>query len=154
MIEGDSASSTELYALLSSLSDLAIRQDIAVTGSVNQRGQVQAIGGVNHKIEGFYDICRLQGWTKKQGVMIPQTNVRHLMLREDVVEAVKKGEFHIYAVSTIDEGISLLTGIEAGERDKDGNFSPDTVHGKVQARLEELAHKAKEFSEKNGKNAK
>ncbi len=138
-VEGDSASSTELYALLSSLSQVPIKQNLAVTGSVNQLGQVQAIGGVNAKIEGFYDLCKTLGLTGDQGVLIPTSNVNHLMLREDVVEAVAKGEFHVYSVSTIEEGIELLTGVPAGEADQDGHYSERTVYALVQARLERYA---------------
>lgn len=145
-VEGDSASSAELYALLSSLSDYPIQQDLAVTGSVNQRGQVQAIGGVNEKIEGFFEVCKLKGLTGKQGVLIPQSNVIHLMLRDEVVDAVKDGNFHIYPVSTIDEGIAILTGVEAGERGEDGNYPEGTVNHAVQTRLKELAEKVKSFS--------
>jgi len=145
-MEGDSASSAELYALLSSLSELPIHQDFAVTGSVNQRGQVQAIGGVNEKIEGFFDVCKLKGLTGDQGVLIPQSNVIHLMLRDEVVDAVRDGKFHIYPVSTIDEGIEILTGVEAGERDGKGNYPEGTVNDAVQARLKELAEKVKAFS--------
>lgn len=144
-VEGDSASSAELYALLSSLSGFSIRQDLAVTGSVNQRGQVQAIGGVNEKIEGFFDVCKLKGLTGDQGVVIPDSNVKNLMLREDVVEAVEEGQFHIYPVSTIDEGIAILTGKEAGERQPDGTYPKGTVNRAVQDRLQELGEKAKEF---------
>jgi lon-related putative ATP-dependent protease len=145
-VEGDSASSTELYALLSSLTDLPIRQDLAVTGSVNQYGQVQAIGGVNEKIEGFFDVCRARGLTGRQGVLIPRSNVPHLMLREDVVEAAKQGQFHIHAVETIDEGIALLTGREAGERGTDGTWPEGSVNRAVQERLRELAEKVKAFA--------
>jgi len=145
-IEGDSASSVELYTLLSTLSGFPIRQDLAVTGSVNQLGQVQAIGGVNEKIEGFYDVCRVKGMTGTQGVMIPQSNVKHLMLREDVVEAVRDGKFHIYPVATIDEGIAILTGKDAGERQPDGSYPDGTVNGAVQKRLRELATIVKEFT--------
>lgn len=145
-VEGDSASSAELYALLSSLSGYPIQQDLAVTGSVNQRGQVQAIGGVNEKIEGFFEVCKLKGLTGKQGVLIPQSNVIHLMLRDEVVDAVKDGNFHIYPVSTIDEGIAILTGVEAGERGEDGNYPEGTVNHAVQTRLKELAEKVKSFS--------
>jgi lon-related putative ATP-dependent protease len=145
-VEGDSASSTELYAILSSLSDFPIRQDIAVTGSVNQKGEVQPIGGVNHKIEGFFDICRAKGLTRKQGVMIPGLNVRHLMLREDVVEAVKEGAFHIYEVKTIDQGIEILTGVPAGERQTDGTFPEGTVNCLVDRRLREYAERLREYS--------
>ena len=134
-VDGDSASSTELYAILSALSGVPIRQNLAVTGSVNQFGQIQAIGGVNEKIEGFFDICRLRGLTGTQGVLIPKTNVVNLMLRQDVVEACKEGKFHIYPVSTIDEGIEILTGLPAGQRDENGNYPKDTVNGKVQERL-------------------
>jgi predicted ATP-dependent protease len=136
LVEGDSASSTELYALLSSLSDLPIRQDFAVTGSVNQNGEVQAIGGVNEKIEGFFDVCMRLDPKHTHGVLIPKANVRHLMLKPEVVEAVKKGRFEIHAVSTIDEGIALLTGVAAGEADEAGNFPSDSVNGRVVARLE------------------
>jgi predicted ATP-dependent protease len=145
-VEGDSASSTELYAILSSLSGLPIRQDIAVTGSVNQKGEVQPIGGVNYKIEGFFDICKAKGLTRKQGVMIPGLNVRHLMLREDVVEAVKSGAFHIYEVKTIDQGIEVLTGVPAGERLSDGTFPEGTVNYLVDRRLREYAERLREYS--------
>lgn len=145
-IDGDSASSTELYALLSSLADLPIRQDLAVTGSVNQRGQVQAIGGVNHKIEGHFKVCRRKGLTGEQGVLIPESNVRNLMLREEVLDAVREDRFHIYAVSTIEEGIELLTGTPAGEKQEDGTFPEGTVYHAVQQRLEELAESVKAFS--------
>lgn len=135
-IEGDSASSTELYALLSSLADTPIRQDLAVTGSVNQFGQVQAIGGVNAKIEGFYDLCHKRGLTGQQGVLIPASNVRHLMLRDDVVEAVAAGQFHIYAVSTVEQGIELLTGVPAGEADAEGHYPEGTIYHAVQRKLD------------------
>lgn len=131
-VDGDSASSTELYAILSSLSEIPIRQAIAVTGSVNQNGDVQAIGGVNQKIEGYYDVCRLKGLTGEQGVLIPQSNLRNLMLRSDVVEAVKDGKFHIYAVGTVDEGIEVLTGRPAGRRNADGNDPAGSINDLVQ----------------------
>ncbi len=141
-VEGDSASSTELYALLSSLSGISLRQDLAVTGSVNQAGEIQAIGGVNAKIEGFFDVCKAQGLTGSQGVLIPASNVRHLMLRDDVLEAAAAGRFHVYAVSTVQEGIELLTGVAAGEADERGVYADETVFGRVQTRLAEFAKKA------------
>ncbi|NJD68437.1 MAG: ATP-dependent protease [Candidatus Methylomirabilota bacterium] len=144
-VEGDSASSAELYAILSSLSGLPIKQGFAVTGSVNQQGEVQAIGAVNAKVEGFFDVCRARGLTGEQGVLIPASNVRHLMLREDVVEAVAAGQFHIYPIRTIDEGIALLTGREAGERGPDGSFPEGSANGLVQARLREMAEQAKAY---------
>ncbi|MHB9134401.1 MAG: Lon protease family protein [Armatimonadota bacterium] len=150
-IEGDSASSVELYTLLSSLSGFPIRQDLAVTGSVNQHGEVQAIGGVNEKIEGFFDVCRNLGMCGTQGVMIPQSNVKHLMLRDEVVQAVKDGKFHIYPVATIDEGITILTGKEAGTRQPDGTYPPGTVNGEAQRRLQELAQKVKAFAKSDEK---
>ncbi len=134
-IAGDSASSTELYVLLSALAEAPVKQGIAVTGSVNQRGQVQAIGGVNHKIEGFFDVCQARGFDGEQGVMIPSANVQHLMLRADVVEAVSAGLFNIWAVDHVDQGISILTGVPAGERDEEGNWTPDSINARVQARL-------------------
>jgi len=146
MIEGDSASATELYALLSSLSGLALNQNIAVTGSVNQFGEVQPIGGVNEKIEGFFDICMRRDPEAAYGVIIPDGNVRHLMLKAEVLEAVEQGKFAIYAVRTIDEGITILTGIEAGEADAKGNFPSASVNGKVVARLKELSETVKEFN--------
>ena len=130
-IEGDSASSTELYCLLSALSNTPLRQDIAVTGSVDQFGEVQAIGGVNEKIEGFFGYCKAKGLTGQQGVMIPATNVRHLMLHNDVLEAVRGGLFHVWAVSTIDEGIEILTGVPAGTPGKSGKYPANTIHGKT-----------------------
>jgi lon-related putative ATP-dependent protease len=134
-VEGDSASSTELFALLSSLSGLPIKQSIAVTGSVNQHGEIQPIGGANQKIEGFFDVCQAKGITGKQGVIIPKSNVRNLTLKNKVIDAVKKGKFHIYPISTIDEGMEILTGVEAGKRGKDGSFAENTVNDKVQNKL-------------------
>ncbi|MEW8085016.1 MAG: ATP-binding protein [Candidatus Thiodiazotropha endolucinida] len=134
-VEGDSASTAELYALLSALSGLPIKQQFAVTGSVNQMGEVQAIGGVNEKIEGFFDICRTRGLSGGQGVLIPTANVKHLMLREDVVQAVKAGEFAVYPIENIDQGIALLTGTPAGTRDENGEFPEDSVNGRVEASL-------------------
>lgn len=144
-IEGDSASSTELYALLSSLSEIPIKQGIGVTGSVNQRGEVQPIGGVNEKIEGFFRVCCACGLDGEQGVIIPASNVDSLMVHEDVVTAVAQGKFHIWPVRTIDEGIELLTGIPAGELDADGLYPEGTVHYAVQNRLLELAEDLKTF---------
>lgn len=136
-IDGDSASSTELYAVLSSLSNLPIRQEIAVTGSVNQKGKIQAIGGVNEKIEGFYDICVRKGLTGKQGVIIPASNVKNLILRRDVVKAIAQKKFHLYKISTIEEGIEILTGIKAGKADSNGLYPKNTVFGCVQKKLKQ-----------------
>jgi lon-related putative ATP-dependent protease len=138
-IEGDSASSTELYALLSSLSGLPLKQGIAVTGSVDQQGNIQPIGGANEKIEGFFLTCKNRGLTGEQGVLLPARNVVNLMLRTDVRQAVEEGKFHVYLVRTIDEGIELLTGVPAGEPQEDGSYPPDSVHGRVVARLKEIA---------------
>ena len=137
-IDGDSASSTELYAIMSSLSGLPLKQNIAVTGSVNQKGEIQPIGGVNQKVEGMYDVCRIAGLTGDQGVMVPHQNLRNLMLRSDVVQAIKEGRFHIYSVKTIDEGLEILTGCPAGERGPDGAFPEGTVNYLVENRLREL----------------
>ena len=145
-VDGDSASSAELYALLSALSGVAIRQDLAVTGSVNQLGQVQAIGGVNEKIEGFFDVCRERGLTGRQGVLIPAANVKHLMLRGDVVEAAAAGEFHVYPIETVGEGIALLTGTPAGERDDTGRYPEGTINALVENRLSEFAQARRRFA--------
>jgi predicted ATP-dependent protease len=145
VIDGDSASSAELYAVISSLSDVPVFQGIAVTGSVNQKGEVQAIGGVNEKIEGFYDLCSARGLTGRQGVMIPASNVRNLMLKQEVVKAVLKGEFHIYPVSTISEGIEILTGIPAGVASDDGIYPDATIYGRVQHKLEFFLKRALKF---------
>jgi len=153
-VDGDSASSTEIYALLSSLSGIPIKQYIAVTGSVNQKGEIQAIGGVNQKIEGFYDCCRKKGITKNQGVMIPESNVKDLMLKKDVVEAVKKGHFHIYPVKTIDEGIEILTGKKAGEKKAGGTYPKETINYLVDKKLKELAEGLKRFGDKENEEKK
>ena len=142
-VDGDSASSTETYAMMSALSGVPIKQHFAVTGSVNQKGQVQAIGGVNQKIEGFFDLCKYRGLNGEHGVMIPVSNVKNLMLREDVVEAVKEGKFHIYPATTIDEGIEVLTGVPAGEVDEEGNYPEGTINYLVQKKLDEMAAKQK-----------
>ncbi len=136
-VDGDSASSTELYALLSSLSGAPIKQYIAVTGSVNQKGEVQPIGGATEKIEGFFAVCKIKGLTGRQGVMIPHQNVAHLALNDEVIQAVEEGKFHIYPVKTIDEGISVLTGVEAGIADTEGNYPPGTIHYLVNQKLKE-----------------
>lgn len=149
-IDGDSASSTELYAILSSLSGIPIKQGIAVTGSVNQNGEVQAIGGVNRKIEGFYDVCRRKGLTGEQGVLIPRANLPNLMLRSDVVEAVERGEFHVYAVGNIDEGIEILTGVLAGVPDDKGNFPESTVNYRVARQLRQYSERMKQLGALDG----
>jgi lon-related putative ATP-dependent protease len=144
-VEGDSASSTELYSILSALSGLPIKQNIAVTGSVNQKGEVQAIGGVNEKIEGFFEVCKLKGFTGQQGVMIPESNVQNLMLKEEVIEAVKDGKFSVYSVKTIDEGIEVLTGTKAGQKRADGTFEEGTVNYLVNKQLKDMADKLREY---------
>jgi predicted ATP-dependent protease len=149
-VDGDSASSAELYALLSALSEVPIKQSLAVTGSVNQWGEVQAIGGVNEKIEGFFDVCRARGLTGGQGVLIPQANVQHMMLREDVVEAARTGKFSIYAVSHINEGIEILTGVKAGERGPEGRYPVGTVNRLVEDQLRSFAERGRAFSARQG----
>jgi len=144
-VEGDSASSAELYALLSCLSGVALHQGIAVTGSVNQKGEIQPIGGVNEKIEGFFDLCRIKGLDGTHGVMIPVRNLSNLMLRKDVVAAVRGGRFHVWAISTIEEGLEILTGLKAGERSSDGSYPEDSIYCRVDARLRELAEEVRRF---------
>jgi len=144
-VDGDSASSTEIYALASALSGLPLRQDIAVTGSINQQGDIQAIGGVNEKIEGFFDVCRIKGLTGTQGVMMPESNVEDLMLREDVLEAVTAGKFHVWPVGKVEQGIELLTGMAAGKKNGDGKFEPGTVLALIDERLHAMARTLKEF---------
>ena len=155
-VEGDSASLAELCALLSSLADLPLRQDLAVTGSVNQLGQVQPIGGVNEKIEGFFDICRHKGLTGQQGVIIPAANVQNLMVRQDIVEATKAGRFHVYPVTTVDQALALFMGLPAGERGEDGAFPEDSINGRVERQLRKFAELKKSFShshkDKSGNN--
>ncbi len=145
-VDGDSASSTELYALLSALSGVPIKQNFAVTGSVDQHGQVQAIGGVNEKVEGFYEVCKAKGLTGDQGVLIPESNVQNLMLKEEVVQSARDGKFHIYPIRTIEEGIEILTGVKAGKRLEDGSFEEGSVYYLVDKRLKEMAEKVKEYS--------
>lgn len=153
-IEGDSASSTELYCLLSSLADAPIAQNIAVTGSVDQFGNVQPIGGVNEKIEGFFSYCQERGLTGEQGVMIPEQNVRHLMLDHEVVEAVRKKQFHIWTVKNIDEGIELLTGLPAGTRKADGSYPEDSVHGRAMRKLKKWIDKSAELAQGKSESVK
>ncbi len=148
LIDGDSASSTELFALISSLAEVPIKQGIAVTGSVNQNGEIQAIGGVNEKIEGFFEVCKAKGLTGEQGVIIPRANIRHLMLKDEVVAAVQQGQFHIWAIDTVEEGLEILTGLPAGERDKKGKFPRNSIYYRVEKRLVELARTAEKFRKK------
>lgn len=150
-VDGDSASSTELYALLSAIANVPIKQSLAVTGSVNQHGQVQAIGGVNEKIEGFFDLCKARGLSGDQGVLIPVANVKHLMLRQDIVEAAAAGQFRIYPVTTIDEGIELLTGVPAGTRNAKGKYPKGTINFLVEQRLQAMAERRADLDEQAGK---
>ena len=143
-VDGDSASSTEAYALLSSLSEIPINQAIAVTGSVNQKGEIQPIGGVNEKIEGFYQICKMRGLTGEHGVIIPIQNVKNLHLSDEIIDNVKKKKFHVYAISTIDEGIEILTGVPAGKRDKIGNFPLGTINYLAYEKLKKYAKNLKD----------
>ncbi|HHV59460.1 MAG TPA: AAA family ATPase [Clostridiaceae bacterium] len=155
-VDGDSASSAELYALLSSLAEVPIKQGMAVTGSVNQRGEIQPIGGATQKIEGFFELCKIRGLTGEQGVIIPYSNIRNLMLKDEVVEAVKEGKFHIYPIKTIDEGIEILTGMKAGKQKKDGSYPKGTINGLVYEKLKRFAEQAKrgETKRKSGANRK
>lgn len=157
-VDGDSASSAEIYALLSSLAAVPIRQNLAVTGSVNQKGEIQPIGGVNQKIEGFFQVCESRGLTGEQGVIIPQKNLRNLMLRDEVVEAIKKKQFHIYAVKSIDEGIEVITGVRAGKKKEDGTYPRNSLNYKVEKKLREMATRLQKFQspadERNGKKKK
>jgi lon-related putative ATP-dependent protease len=148
-VEGDSASVAELCALMSSLSGVPVKQNLAVTGSINQHGRVQVVGGINEKIEGFFNVCKTRGLDGSHGVIIPQENVKHLMLEKEVVEAVQQGQFSVYAVQNIDEAVTLITGTEAGQRDEDGNFPPDTVNAAVEAQLIKYATLRKKHAEKN-----
>jgi len=148
-VDGDSASVGEFCALLSALSGLALKQSLAITGSVNQLGRVQAIGGVNEKIEGFFDVCAAGGLTGEQGVLIPADNIQHLMLRADVVEAAGAERFRIYPVTTVDQAVALLTGVEAGARDASGRYPPGTVNARVERRLHELAEKRRKFGDRH-----
>jgi predicted ATP-dependent protease len=145
-VDGDSASSTELYAILSSLAEVPMKQGIAVTGSVNQNGEIQAIGGINQKVEGFFDVCRLKGLTGTQGVLMPRSNLRNLMLRTDVIAAAEKGKFHIYAVSTVNEGIEVLTGLSAGERGSDGHYPENSVNALVEKTLRRYTEQQKQLT--------
>jgi lon-related putative ATP-dependent protease len=149
-VDGDSASSSELYAVISSLSGIPINQGIAVTGSVNQKGRIQAIGGLNQKIEGFFEVCQLKGFNGKQGVMIPSPNIKNLMLKKEVIRAVQERKFHIYQVSTVEEGIQILTGVPSGIPDREGRYSSDTVFGKVQEKLEKYFKQALKFRKELG----
>ncbi len=153
-VDGDSASSAELYTILSSISGIPLKQNIAVTGSVNQRGEIQPIGGVNQKIEGFFRVCTAKGLTGDQGVLIPYQNIRNLMLKEEVVDTVKAGKFHVYSARTIDEGIEILTGIPAGERKEDGTYAEGTVNYIVKQQLKEMAEKLKGFNSEEKKENK
>ncbi|MBI2778745.1 MAG: AAA family ATPase [Gammaproteobacteria bacterium] len=152
-VEGDSASAAELIALLSALADIPIRQDIAITGSINQRGEIQAIGGANEKIEGFYTVCKALGMTGTQGVIIPRRNVQHLMLKEEVVKAVADGRFYIYAVSTVDEALQILTGCPAGELQADGSYPEGTVNAAVLARLQKMGERLRALVKKGADSA-
>ncbi|MCL4500436.1 MAG: ATP-dependent protease, partial [Deltaproteobacteria bacterium] len=156
MIEGDSASMAELVTLLSALAEVPLTQNIAMTGSVSQRGESQPIGGVNWKIEGFYKVCKARGLDGTQGVIIPKANVQDLMLKKEVVDAVKDGQFHVWAMGTVDEALELMTGIPAGKRQADGTWEPGSINGKVDTKLRQLMELARELMkglEEEGKKA-
>ena len=150
-MDGDSASSAELYALLSALAQVPIRQSLAVTGALSQLGEVQAIGGVNEKIEGFFELCDARGLTGEQGVLIPESNVKNLMLRQSVVDAVRQGKFHIYPIQNVHQGIECLTGLRAGQRGANGRFPKNTLNGLVEQRLIDFAEKSRSFHANDGK---
>ena len=150
MIDGDSASSTELYALISSLAGVPINQGIAVTGSVNQNGEVQAIGGVNEKIEGFFNVCKAKGLDGKQGVMIPRSNIDNLMLKNEIINAVKDGKFNIWAVDTIEDGLKILTGKNAGKRQPSGKFPKNSLYSLAEEQLITFAKRSNDFKKKFG----
>ena len=150
-VDGDSAAAAELCALASALAGVPLRQSLAITGSVDQHGRIQAIGGVNEKIEGFFDLCRQRGLSGDQGVLIPQANVKHLMLRSDVVEAVGAGIFQVYPVNHVDQALELLTGMIAGERDAQGEFPAESLNHRICERLIELADQRQSFSGNRGK---
>jgi predicted ATP-dependent protease len=145
MIDGDSASSTELYALISSLADVPIKQGISVTGSVNQNGEIQPIGGVNQKIEGFYKVCKEKGLNGEQGVLIPRSNMENLMLDEELVKAVRDGKFNIWAIDKIEDGLKILTGLQTGTRQKNLKFNRHSLYGKVEEKLRIYAKRTTEF---------
>jgi predicted ATP-dependent protease len=147
MVEGDSATCAETCALLSRIAGLPLNQSFAITGSMDQKGEVQAIGGANFKIEGFFDVCRVKGLTGRQGVILPKSNVQHLMLREDVVQAVQDGRFHIHAIETVDEALELLTGVPAGRKQEDGTYPADSVNGRAAARLKQIAERLREWND-------
>jgi predicted ATP-dependent protease len=151
-VDGDSASLAELCVILSSLAQIPLRQDLAITGSINQLGQVQPIGGVNEKIEGFYDICKTRGLTGTQGVIIPETNIKFLMLRWDIVHAAKAGQFHLYSVKTVNEALELLSGQEVGSANEQGEFPPETVNGKVAKQLRQFTTIKQSFLKNSEKN--
>jgi predicted ATP-dependent protease len=144
-VDGDSASSAELYCLLSTIADIPLNQSLAVTGSVNQLGEIQAVGAVNEKIEGFFNVCKTKGLTGEQGVIIPATTQQNLMLNPEVTTAIKNGLFHIYAVKTVDEGMEILTGLKAGKADKNGVYPPNTINGRVSACLDEYINLAQKY---------
>ena len=148
-IDGDSASSTELFEILSSISCIPIKQYVAVTGSVNQKGEVQPIGGVNEKIEGFYDVCCMVGLTGKQGVIIPRQNLKNLMLKKEVIKAVKESKFHIYAIEHVDEGIEILTGMASGVKTNLGEYSKNTINFFVSEKLKKVSTSEKKYENKD-----
>jgi len=148
MIEGDSATCAELYALLSSISGVPLKQGIAVTGSMDQNGDVQPIGGVNEKIEGFFDLCNIRGLNGSHGVIIPKRNIRHLMLKQEVVDAVRNGKFNIYPIDKVEEGLEILTGIEAGDTKEDGTYPEGSINYLVMKRLEEISESLEKKKEK------
>ena len=143
MVDGDSASGAELYAIISALSGLPLKQGIACTGAISQRGELQAIGGVNHKIEGHFEVCRARGLTGEQGCIIPKSNAKDLMLKPEVLEAAEAGKFHVWAVDHVDKALEILTGVPAGKKRKDGSYTPGSIHALVKARLEEMAERIK-----------
>jgi predicted ATP-dependent protease len=146
LVEGDSASSTELFALLSALANVPVYQGIAVTGSVSQKGEIQAVGGVTRKVEAFFDICQRRGLNGRQGVVIPAKNVKNLMLKRELVDSVKEGQFHIWPISTVEEGVEILTGMEAGMLQPNGTYPEGTLFKKADERLLELAEIARKFA--------